>query len=60
MFYIKTRGPDQSTEKHTFSESRQLFLNEVELEKHSTCPFGEEAIKAGVLDFRCFNWQELR
>ena len=55
MFYIETRGADQSTEKHTFSESRQLFLNEMELEKHSTCPFGEEAIKAGVLDFRCFD-----
>ena len=55
MFYIKTSGPDHLTEKHTFSRSRQIFLNEMELEKHSTCPFGEEAIKAGVLDFRCFD-----
>ena len=54
MFYIKTRGPDRSTEKHTFSGSRQFFLNEMELEKHSTCPCGEEAIKAGVRKFRCF------
>ena len=37
MFYIKTSGPDHLTEKHTFSRSRQIFLNEMELEKHSTC-----------------------
>ena len=47
-------GPDQLTEKHTFSRSRQIFLNEMELEEHSTCQLREETIKAGVLDFQCF------
>ena len=49
-------GPDQLTEKHAFSLSRQIFLNEMELKEHSTCPaFREETIKARVLDFRCLN-----
>ena len=30
MFYIKTSRPDHLTEKHTFSRSRQIFLNEME------------------------------
>ena len=42
MFYIKTSGPDHLTEKHTFSRSRQIFLNEMELEKNSTCQLREE------------------
>ena len=43
--------PDQLTEKHTFSRSRQIFLNEMELEEHSTCPFGKKLLKLVCLSF---------
>ena len=44
-------GPDQLTEKHTFSRSRQIFLNEMELEEHSTCPSGKKLLKLVCLIF---------
>jgi len=44
-------GPDQLTEKHTFSRSRQILLNEMELEEHSSCPFGKKLLKVVCLIF---------